>query len=318
MNHSAAAPDDRALIQLNDIKHRLLQVRDMDELVNLHAQAIAYEAYFRTQRARRQSALDDENLAAEIRVRIERDMGRRLQETVQHGGDRKSKSVEATLISTIPDGITRDQSSAYQRMANVPDSDFEQHLASAKESKERITTKSVVEIGRTPHVTKATGENEWYTPPAYIEAARTVMGGIDCDPASSEIANKTVKATTFYTKETDGLRPAAIWGKRVFCNPPYSQPLIAHFTDALVARVQAGEVERAIVLVNNATETDFFQKLLAVARAVCFPKARIRFLDPNGEPSGAPLQGQAILYIGGSDGDGFADAFDRFGKVLFA
>ena len=47
--------------------------------------------------------------------------------------------------------------------------------------------------------------NEWYTPAKYIEAARKVMGGIDLDPATCELANKTVKATKYHTKENNGL-----------------------------------------------------------------------------------------------------------------
>ena len=171
-----------------------------------------------------------------------------------------------------------------------------------------LTMKHIV-----PHVSRATGENEWYTPPEYVEAARAVMGGIDCDPASSEIANRTVQAERFYTADTDGLDKP--WGPRVWINPPYSQPLIRHFAQALVARVRGAEVEQACVLVNNATETDFFQSMLAVASAVCFPRGRIRFLDPNGEPSGAPLQGQAVLYVG-EDVAAFYEHFHAFGAVL--
>jgi hypothetical protein len=164
------------------------------------------------------------------------------------------------------------------------------------------------------HVANNSGNNEWYTPPALIEAARQTMGAIDCDPASSPVANATVGASTFYTADDDGLRQAE-WGARVWMNPPYAQPLISQFCEELARRVREGEVTDACVLVNNATDTAWFHTLLSVASAVCFLRGRVRFLDPAGAPSGAPLQGQAVVYIG--DGaSGFADAFAGNGKVL--
>ncbi len=166
---------------------------------------------------------------------------------------------------------------------------------------------------KTVHVSHNSGENEWYTPLKFIEAAREVMGGIDTDPASSKVANKTVKADKFYTEKDDGLEQE--WGQRVWINPPYSQPQISQFCDALIEKIGTGEVQEACALVNNATETSFGQILLQACNAVCFPSGRIKFLDTQGNAKGAPLQGQMVVYFG-SDVDKFCSEFAGFGVCL--
>ena len=160
------------------------------------------------------------------------------------------------------------------------------------------------------HVAHNSGQNEWYTPAAFIEAARQVMGGIDLDPASSEIANRTVQAARYFTAEDNGL--AQDWPAcRIWMNPPYAQPLISQFSKKIAEAADAGA--EAIVLVNNATETAWFQRMLQSASALCFPEKRVRFLDPDGNP-GAPLQGQALLYFG-SNVSAFTGKFSEFGGV---
>lgn len=170
-------------------------------------------------------------------------------------------------------------------------------------------------LPKSPHVSQNTGNNEWYTPPKYIEAARQTMGGIDCDPATSELANQTIQAETYYTIETDGL--SSPWRGRVWMNPPYAQSLIKQFCKALSSKYSSGEISEACVLVNNASETGWFDTLAEHASCRCDVKSRIHFIDTNGKPSGSPLQGQVVLYFGPNDTK-FAQAFSALGRIWHA
>jgi ParB family chromosome partitioning protein len=197
------------------------------------------------------------------------------------------------------------------QFAELPQEVQQRAIASVLENSE--PAKEVMREAVKAHVAQNSGNNEWYTPADYIALAREVMGGIDTDPASSEIANRTVQAAQYFTEADNGLLQQ--WAGRVWMNPPYAQPLIANFADAIASKYESGEIEQACILINNGTETQWFQRMLQAASAVCFPKSRVRFLDPVGN-LGAPLQGQAVIYMG-KNSAAFAEAFSPKGTVLF-
>lgn len=168
-------------------------------------------------------------------------------------------------------------------------------------------------IEKRPHVSHNSGENEWYTPKEFIEAARQVMGAIDLDPASSRAANLTVGATNYYSVADSGLTKE--WSGRVWMNPPYASDLVGKFTAKLTQHYLKDDVQEALVLVNNATDTSWFQDMAQHANAICLLRGRVRFLGPDGQ-TGAPLQGQVVLYFGANK-EGFERGFEQFGLVVW-
>jgi len=161
-----------------------------------------------------------------------------------------------------------------------------------------------------PHVTNNSGDHKWYTPSEYIEAARNVLGVIELDPASSPEANEVVNAKVYYTINDDGLQYD--WHGKVWMNPPYGRDVIDRFMTKLAYHIENGDVTEAIVLVNNATETEWFNEIVRFAKVVVFPKSRIKYWKPEIDKLDSPLQGQAFLYVGDNASE-FIREFKRFG-----
>lgn len=161
------------------------------------------------------------------------------------------------------------------------------------------------------HRAEGTGENEWYTPSLYIEAARMALGAIDLDPATSVKANETVKAERIFTMKDNGL--AQPWRGRVWLNPPYAQPYIGQFVEKLCTEFTGGNLQSAVLLTHNYTDTEWFHRAVKDCQLICFTRGRIAFESPSGEKA-APTQGQAFFYYGG-DADAFRTHFSRFGFI---
>ena len=176
--------------------------------------------------------------------------------------------------------------------------------------------RALVQTKTTTRLEGLTGEIEWYTPREYLDAAIEVMGEIELDPASSDTAQEHVNAVCYFTLQDDGL--TRDWSGRVFLNPPYAMPQVRDFTAKLAAAYRRGEVPEAILLVNNATDTEWFHAALSSCSALCLMRGRIKFLKAqDGElvGMGSPTHGQIFLYFGESH-EAFTKTFRRYGAIL--
>lgn len=283
----------------------VLTIRDKAEAIRIYVKAAA-------------EGLEAQNAAAEIKLRAERKAGEMLAAMEKNEGGRPSKTPDIVSGVSIPAslsdlGVTEQQSSRWQREAKVSDEDFEQYVESCREEAKELTQAGLLNIAKGCHVSQATGENEWYTPPEYIEMARQAMGEIGLDPASCKQAQKIVKAKRYYTIEDDGLNKE--WSDYVWLNPPYSKDLCSLFIDKLKDEMDAARVLHACVLVNNATDTAWCQKLLRMSAAICLVSGRIRFTDKTGQPANSPLQGQIVVYCGLREGQ-FMQVFQQVGACF--
>ncbi|MGF6986509.1 phage N-6-adenine-methyltransferase [Paraburkholderia atlantica] len=255
--------------------------------------------------------MEAERRAGELLVAM-----RARNELAKHGGKRRNRPVDQEtglyLEKSLNDlGITSRQAKQWEKLAGMPDDIFSEQI---ERSTLRVVAMFDPDAVPENHRALGTGENEWYTPPDYIEAARRAMGSIDLDPASSAAAQKVVQATRYFDAEMDGL--AQTWTGNVWLNPPYSQPAIARFADKAVLEVNAGNVAQMITLTHNYTDTSWWHALAGRADAICFTRGRIGFLGSDGEVA-APTQGQTFCYIG-RDVTSFTEQFSAFGLVMVA
>jgi len=162
----------------------------------------------------------------------------------------------------------------------------------------------------------SSSSNEHYTPEPIVEAARSVLGAIELDPASCALGQEVVKAVAWYGPGSelaeDGL--AEPWLGKVFLNPPGgkvpeqyaglgTKSNAALWWSALAGYWQEGEVEAAIFV-------GFTLEILRATQALdvpqpldfpfCVPKSRIRFDTEEGDKrivSTSPTHANVIVYL---------------------
>ena len=150
----------------------------------------------------------------------------------------------------------------------------------------------------------------WQTPLFIVKLVKDCFGGaIDLDPATT-IANPT-GAEQFFTPDDDGLQQ--VWRRRVFLNPPYSNPF--PWVDKLAFSYKEKGVEEAIALLpsrclhNKGTGGIIAQS----ASAFCSWRGRIAFIR-DGRPHPGTDFDSALVYWGVRS-QKFCEVFEGHGLV---
>lgn len=126
------------LIKYDAMCQAIAECERVDEVKDIRDKAMAIEAY-----AKQAMNTAAERQACNVRLRAEREVGRRLKEMEKAkappgpGRGNKSRSHNGTAFSDTPTlsnmGISKGQSSRWQKLASVKDDVFEEALADPKE-----------------------------------------------------------------------------------------------------------------------------------------------------------------------------------------
>jgi len=302
-------------LQLRDnAKYQLEQIKNIESGIDYLNKVKAIETWAKAEK----KDAELQNMIAEQKIRTQRILGKLIQEGQEKGEIKTQATAKSSVRKELDDfGINKKQSSTFQKIADIPEESFEEFISEKKQAVDNavseLTTTGILHYANTgAHVSNNSGDNEWYTPEKYIISVRTVMGEINIDPASSSEANKIVNANEYFTIENDGLTKE--WNGKIFMNPPYAQPFIKLFSEKLVSEIEIGNCKEAIVLVNNATDTGWFQNMALKSKSICFIRGRIKFWAPDKEQKSAPLQGQVMLYFGENE-KMFNEEFIKYGFI---
>jgi len=137
------------LAKLERIKNQIASIDSIDDAVDLRNRTKAIETYVRSQK----NCKEIERRATTIRLRCERKLGELLSKQVKAGNPQLSTR---TTIALKDLGVTRDQSSRFQTVAELPENDFEVYL----EGRE-LSTNGIIKLVR-----EKEREAERYGPPS--------------------------------------------------------------------------------------------------------------------------------------------------------
>jgi ribosomal protein L40E len=126
-----------ALVRYDAMCHAIASAYEVDEVKEIRDKAVALQCY-----ARQAKNAELERKCTEIRLRAERKAGELLRQMEKQGPGQHQRSDRTTVAPKLSElGVTKDQSSQWQKLAAVPEAEFEAALAGS----EKPSLKHIVE-----------------------------------------------------------------------------------------------------------------------------------------------------------------------------
>lgn len=300
--------DDHALVPLSEVEAFLATRPPVETAKELRDRLAALCTYYK-------GKVDVYNELYEGQLRTERYIGQTLKERPSVNNNQYTKVLPNIVLGSTPTlkelGFTDMQSKRLQQLAGVPEDRFNGYIEAKKAATERIVKADLLDPKSMSQAMETLTSREtvdWYTPPDIIECARSLLGAIDLDPASSEVAQQWIQATEYYTIESSQLE----WAGRVWLNPPFDDT--PAWVDRLDSEYINGNVTAAVLLVNSAPGYNWWEDLWR-RRPVCMLRERLRFWTPEGKPGGQAKKGTTIAYYG-EDIHLFTEIFNELGRII--
>ena len=221
------------LVKYNAARTALAEAHAIDEVKDIRDKAEAMAAYAR-------QAKDTEMIqwVTEIKVRAERRAGQMLAEMPKATGTLKnvnlSRSHDSTATKLSDLGITKNESSRWQKLANVTEEQFEHAIAAAKEVAGEVTTAAML------RATKS--EQEKQQPKPVVVAASKESS---YDPAEDE-AKEQAETIRTLSEEVDALKDRL--AVEVFPASEEEKTAAADIIKTLRTEVKRLEIENAALV----------------------------------------------------------------------